>query len=612
MKRWTALAGIATSMIAMAASTVSPLRSEPATQAELRESVGFLSSSGLGGRLTGSEGAGLAAQYLADALEEMGARPLPGSQGLLVPFEFTAGVSDSGSTLRLHEAAGIEATVWQSGDHLQALSFSDSGEVRGAVVFAGYGLQIPEKESVSYDSYFGLDVKDKIVLVLRYFPEDAEQETRSILSRYAGLRYKALYAREHGAKALLVVTGPSSPNAGKLVPMTFDTAIAGSGLAAASISGEVGRRLFELAGKSLEEAQASLDDANPHSMGFALEGIELTLQTSIERQQRTGHNVVAYLPPTTSDAALEKPWLVLGAHYDHLGEGRHGNSLARKAEAFDLHPGADDNASGVVAILEVARALSERDRGRGVVIGLWSGEELGLLGSSAFLAQGLVAAEDIAAYINMDMVGRMRDNRLVLQAVGSSTAWPRLIEQTNVPVGFDIQIMEDPYLPTDSANFNRVRVPSLNFFTGSHDDYHRPSDLAEKVNYEDLERIIRFATILASKVGSIEAPPEFVEVETKVASSAGRDGVRAFTGTIPDYTSEGEGLLLSGVVGGGPADEAGLQGGDVIVRFGSQDITNIYDYTYALDAVKVDEPLEIVYIRDGERRTTMMTPRGRP
>lgn len=594
------------------------LASTPAAAAAANDSlardIGYLASEALGGRLTGSEGARKAAEFLAAELVEMGALPLPGQDSVLVPFEFTAGVRDTGSVLRLTAKAGGEVVEWPGGDDLQALSFSDSATVEGEVVFAGYGLVIPEKEGFSYDSYFGLDIEDKIVVVLRYFPEDAEQATRAILSRYAGLRYKALYARERGAKALIVVTGPRSPNAGKLVRMTFDTAVAGSGLVAASVSGAVAERLFGGLDRSLEEIQEALDSANPHETGFELESIRVKLATVVERERRTGSNVVAYFPATelsaTGTPTADKPWLLLGAHYDHLGTGSHGNSLAGKGEAGAVHPGADDNASGVVGILAVAKELSGIERHRAVAVAFWSGEELGLLGSAAFVEQETLVPGELAAYLNFDMVGRMRDNKLVVQAVGSSSLWPRLLEQTNVVVGFDLQIQEDPYLPTDTWSFNQAEVPTLNLFTGSHEDYHRPSDVAAKINYEDLDRVVTFTTILAKKLLNADPAPDFVKVETQVRAG-GRDGVRAFTGTIPDYTSEGEGLLLSGVVGGGPADEAGLRGGDVIVRFGSQDITNIYDYTYALDAVKVDKPLEVVFLRDGERLTTTMVPRAR-
>ena len=226
---------LATIVVCFLAPGLSAALPAAASTESLAHDIGYLASEELGGRLTGSDGARKAADFLAAQLVEMGAQPLPGQDSVLVPFEFTAGVTDTGSVLRLTDSARGEVAEWKAGEDLQALSFSESDEVSGEVVFAGYGLVIPDKEDFAYDSYFGLDVEDKIVVVLRYFPEDAEQATRTILSRYAGLRYKALYARERGARALIVITGPRSPNAGKLVTMTFDTAVAGSGLVAASV-----------------------------------------------------------------------------------------------------------------------------------------------------------------------------------------------------------------------------------------------------------------------------------------------------------------------------------------------------------------------------------------
>ena len=478
-------------------------------------------------------------------------------------------------------------------------------------MFAGYGITVPESQDFGYDSYFGLDVEDKIVLVLRYFPEDASPETKSILARYSGLRYKAMNARERGAKGLLIVTGPRSPNAGALAALTFDTAASGSGIVAASISGAHAERLFEhVADKTLEEAQKGLDDANPHVAGFDIPDVNVKLSVKLERKKGTGYNVAGYFPANADDALTDR-YVLMGAHYDHLGTGEQGSSLAGKEERGQIHGGADDNASGVAAVLGAAAWLQNRNRRANVAFGFWSGEEMGLLGSGAFIADNVIAASDIAAYVNFDMVGRMRDNKLVLQAVGSSGVWPRLIEQTNVPVGFDIQTSEDPYLPTDVTSFNQAEVPSINFFTGNHTEYHRPADRVELINFEDLERVVRFGALLTDKLANLDEAPEFVKVARTTEQGGSRDTVRAFTGTIPDYATEVEGLLLSGVIEGGPAEEAGLQAGDVIKEFAGQTITNIYDYTFALDVVKIDEPIEVVYERDGERVTTTLTPRAR-
>ena len=573
-----------------------------------RAHIEALAADELQGRLTGSEGAQRAADYIVEQLAELGALPLPGPDAFRLPFEFTAGVSDEGSTVAIDDGSR-----WSEGDQVQALSFSDSAQVEGEVVFAGYGLVVPESQDFGYDSYATLDVTDKIVVVLRYFPEDVDQELRGILSRYSGLRYKAMAARQRGAKALLVLAGPRSPNAGLTVPMTFDTAIAGSGIVAASIGRAVGAAIFSyVTDRTLDAIQAELDTGNPHVAGFAIDGLRLTLDVKVAREARTGYNVAGYLPPSSAAPASpeEKPYVLLGAHYDHLGLGLQGNSLARDSERGTVHNGADDNASGVAAVLEAGRALAGVERRRGIILAFWSGEELGLLGSASFVASEPVPMDEISAYLNFDMVGRARDNRLALQAVGSSPAWEGLIERANVPVGFDVQIQADPYLPTDVMSLNGADVPSLNFFTGSHEDYHRPSDVPATINYEDLDRVIRLGTLIARNVANRDAPLEFVRVE-QVATQGQRASLRAFTGTIPDYTSEVEGLRLSGVIEGGPAAAAGLREGDVIVEFAGQSITNIYDYTYALDAVKIDESLTVVFLRDGERHQIAMTPTAR-
>ena len=571
-----------------------------------RADVTVLASERLAGRQAGSEGAKLAADHLVAELKKMGAQPLPGQKDFRLPFSFTAGVKDGGTTLT------VGSTAFRTTAEVQALSFSDNAEASGDVVFAGYGLVVPDSQNFGYDSYATLDVKDKVVVVFRYFPEDADQKTRQILSRYADLRYKAMQARQRGAKALLVVTGPRSPNAGQTIPMSFDTALAGSGIVAASVSDAAAKTLFAgVKDKTLEDIQKSFDSGNPHTAGFALPGVTATVKTAVIREKQEGFNVVGYLP-ATARIALPKPWVALGAHYDHLGRGSHGNSLATKDDAGKIHYGADDNASGTAAVLAAGRELAKkRMRSRHVMLGFWSAEEIGLIGSNAFVTTPPVPNDQLAAYFNFDMVGRMQDNKLTVQAVGSSPGWRPLIERANVAAGFDLVLQDDPYQPTDVASFNQVSVPSLAFFTGTHIDYHKPSDTADKINYEDLDRVVDFAAALASRVGDQPEALAFAKVQQLQDSGGGRAGVRIFTGTIPDYATDVKGLLLGGVIGGGPAEQAGLQKGDVIVQIGEQTIANIYDYTYALEALKVNVAVKLVYMRGTERKETTLTPSAR-
>ena len=582
---------------------------QTATASKTRAHVETLASPKFEGRMTGSPGEKLAADYLVAELKKMGARPLPGLTDFRMPFTFTAGSKDGGSRLTVRRD-GQDGLNFAGSGTIQALSFSDNGEVTGPVVFAGYGLVVPEAQNFGYDSYAGLDVKDKVVVVLRYFPEDADQKTRGILARYADLRYKAQAARQRGARGMLVVTGPRSPNAGAVVPMSFDTAIAGSGIVAASISGDAAAPIFAAAGRALEAVQKDLDTGNPHVAGFAIPQATVTLTTNVVRQQQTGHNVVGYLPATAPPTGVAKPWIAAGAHYDHLGRGGAGNSLADKQDLNQIHHGADDNASGTSAVLAIGEALSRQPRRRHLVLAFWSGEELGLLGSNAFVTKPPVPNDQLAAYLNFDMVGRVTDNRLTVQATGTSATWPKLLEQANVAAGFDLSLQEDPYQPTDVTSFNSVSVPSLAFFTGAHAEYHKPSDTADKINYDDLDRIVELATAIVMRLMAAPDAPQFTKVEQKM-DTGGRAGLRLFTGTIPDYASDVKGLLLGGVIGGGPAEQAGLAKGDVIIEIAGQSIANIYDYTYALELLKIGQPAKVVYMRGSEKRETTLTPAAR-
>ena len=553
-------------------------------------------------------------------------------------FEFTAGrkliPNENRFWLtRQTDAARLQSTPTEPGQHadetlefgveidFMPLSFSRNGVVEGEVVFVGYGLTVPGEMGVGYDSYAGIDVTDKIVVALRYVPEEVEPKRRQELNRYAGLRYKAMQARERGAKAFLVVAGPNSPNAGKLIPLDFDNSLADSGIVAASISDTVANALFAPSGKQLKEVQSGLDVENPHFEGqFPLPDVTLKLTVSVERVKKTARNVIALLPPggagetsglDAEGTGLDTEYIVIGAHYDGLGYGETG-SLARKGEEGQIHNGADDNASGTAVVLELAARLSTREtRARGILFALWSGEEIGIIGSSYFVENPVIPLNQTAAYLNFDMVGRLQNNNLILQGVGSSSAWPALIEKQNVPIGFNLTLQADPYLPTDVTAFYPKKVPVLNFFTGAHEDYHRPTDDVEHLNYEGMERLVALVNGMILDIAAAAERPEYVEVERSQSGGGARDTLRAYLGTIPDYSTDTAGVKLSGVRAGGPADKAGLKSGDVIVEFGGQQIANIYDYTYALDAVKIGEPVEVTVLRDGARVTLTVIPEAR-
>ena len=589
------------------------------TKISIQQRVEFLASDELEGRMTGSEGAKRAAEHIETQFAELNLKPIGDAASYFQEFEFTAGrriIAAENSFHVTRQTHGSEQVMEFGVERdFQPLSFSRNGVVEGEVVFVGYGLTVPGELGEGYDAYAGLDVKDKIVVALRYVPEGVEPERRQELNRYAGLRYKAMQAREQGAKAFLVVAGPNSPNAGKLIPLDFDSSLADSGIVAASISDTLANALFAPSDKTLKDVQSGLDVENPHFLGqFPLPDVKIKIVVSVEKVKKTDQNVVALLPPP--ELTDDTEYVIVGAHYDHIGYGEIG-SLARKGEEGQIHNGADDNASGTAVVLELATTLSEAYQKdpekfrRGIIFALWSGEELGLIGSTHFVNDPIIPLKKAAAYINFDMVGRLRENKLILQGVGSSSVWTKLIEKRNVPIGFNLTLQEDPYLPTDVTAFYPKEVPVLSFFTGGHEDYNRPTDDPDKLNYTGIERIARLAHGIVSDLTSADERPEYVRVERSQSAEGSRDTLRAYLGTIPDYTTEGTGVKLSGVRAGGPADKAGLKGDDVIVEFGGQKITNIYDYTYALDAVKIGEPVEVVVLRDGKRVKLTVTPEAR-
>ena len=585
----------------------------------IRQHIEFLADDALEGRMTGSEGAKRAAEHIAAHFAALNLKFVGDAQTYFQTFTFTAGrriIAEENAFQLTRQIHGSEQVTAFSVEHdFQPLSFSRNGVVEGEVVFVGYGLSVPGALGEGYDAYAGLDVKDKIVVALRYVPEAVEPKRRQQLNRYAGLRYKAMQAREHGAKAFLVVAGPNSPNAGQLIPLDFDSSLADSGIVAASISDTVANALFAPSGKDMEAVQSGLDVENPHFLGqFPLPDVKIKIVVSIEKVKKTDQNVIALLP--SPQAADDPEYIIVGAHYDHIGYGEIG-SLAGKEEVGQIHNGADDNASGTAVVLELAAALSEVYReptenlNRNVIFALWSGEELGLIGSTHFVNHPIVPLEKIAAYINFDMVGRLRENKLILQGVGSSPVWTQLIEKRNVPIGFNLTLQTDPYLPTDVTAFYPKQVPVLSFFTGGHENYNRPTDDIDTLNYDGLVRISKLASGIVLDLIRAPERPVYVQVERSQSTEGSRDTLRAYLGTIPDYTTEGTGVKLSGVRAGGPADKAGLKGGDIIVEFGGQEIANIYDYTYALDAVKIGETVEVVVLRDGKRMNLSVTPEAR-
>jgi Tol biopolymer transport system component len=589
---------------------------------ELKHHLTTLAAQNMDGRLTGTEGERAATNYVASVFRTLGLVPAGDDSSFFQEFTFTAGVSlgaNNHLTLQTGDHRGPQEYVIDQ--EWRPLAFAKPGTFDLAeVVFAGYGIVAPAAPGQEeYDSFAHLDVTDKWVLVFRYLPEGVTPEVRQHLNRYATLRYKAMSARDRGARGIIVVSGPNAQVKEPLVPLIFDASLAATSLAAVSVTDQLAAQWLKPTGKTLKELQDVLDTGKP-VMGFSLAQVKLAATIDIQQEKRTGRNALARLP---ANEGVGDTAVVVGAHVDHLGHGVGAASLARGDEKGMIHYGADDNASGVAGMLEIAHYLTDR-KAQGtlplqhdVLFAAWSGEELGLLGSSHFVrtfgnhgSEPSTLRPGLVAYLNMDMIGRL-DKTLILQGVGSSTNWLAEIERQNVAVGLPIVIQNDSYLPTDATSFYLKGVPILSAFTGAHVDYHTPRDTADKINYPGAAKVTSLLAALTSSVATRVETPDYQRME-RPATTLGRGGLRAYLGTIPDY-SQGDisGVKLSGVTKGGPAERAGVQSGDTIVELAGKKIENIYDYTYALDAAKIGTPIDLVVLRGDQRLTLTVTPESR-
>ncbi len=594
------------------------------TGADIKKHIEYLASDALEGRGTGTKGEALATEYAAQLFASFGLEPAGTDGKWLHPFEFTAGVA-LGDANRL-AFKGVEPGALTVAKQWTPLTFSTAGEIKEAgIVFAGYGIEAPAgrddkgKATEAYSSYFHLDVKDKWVMMLRYTPEGQSQEERVRMAQYSSLRFKALTAREKGARGIIIVSGPASKANQQLVPMSYDASMAGSGIAAISLDDELAGTLLKTAGKDLKALQEKLD-TGAVEQGFDLPGVMLAANLDIRQERRTGHNVLGRLK---APGGSTEPALVIGAHIDHLGKNGGSDSRATETQRGGIHHGADDNASGVAGVLEIAQTMAAQAKEgtlvlkRDVIFAGWSGEEIGLLGSNAWCRDLAKTTGDenaklntmLCANLNMDMIGRLRAN-VILQGLGSSDWWAGEIERRNAVTGLPIQTQQDCYLPTDASTFYLRGVPIFNAWTGAHDDYHKPSDTADKVNYDGAANISRFMMLVARSLATTTDEPAYKEMKKPTEGSRG--GLRVYLGTIPDYSQEGiEGVKLSGVSAVGPAAKAGVKAGDIITKLAGKEIKNIYDYTFIMGVLKIGQETDLEVMRDGKKESMKITPGSR-
>jgi aminopeptidase YwaD len=572
---------------------------EPAFDApRARAEVGWLADPARTGRGMGTPGGKAAEAWIADRFREAGLAPAfdgAYAQRFEAPYRATL---EKGNALAIGDAAAALAQ-----DFLP-FGFSDDGTVEGELVFVGHGISAAD---LGHDDYAGLDVKGKIVLVAQDFPRESDPASRfrdPRHYRFTEWRYKAINARDHGAAAILGVRDVWAHEGPDDLPPWRGQVSSRAGIVAARVTAAALAR----AGADVRAlAAAGEADAKPHSRPL---GIRARLAVEIVHERAETANVVAIL--SGRDPAVAGECVVVGAHHDHLGFG--GDASLAPDQTGAVHPGADDNASGIGALLAIARAFAaEGAPRRTVLFAAFAAEELGLLGSAHLVRNppAACAVERMQLMVNLDMVGRPTGAKVYVDGGDTAKGLRDLVTsaEARAPrVPLALAFGGDGYGPSDHTSFYARNVPVLFFFTGAHSDYHRPSDTADKIDAEALTAVARLAYRVA-RAAADQAPR--LEVVRAAGPPPSRDrgerGYGTYLGAIPDFAERAEpGVLLTGVRPGSPAERAGMAGGDVLLRVGATKVLNLQDLAFALRSHRPGDEVEVEWARGGERRTASL------
>jgi hypothetical protein len=570
----------------------------------LLETVRDLASEEMEGRASGTSGGDKAASYIAEEFRKVGLEPLVKGD-YFQPFEIAKGVKLGADNRLVLELSG-DRKVFEAGSSFNPFGFSDEGSLSGEIVFAGYGITAPE---LQYDDYEGIEVKDKIVLVMTHEPQEKEAEgpfRKPEAFKYTEVRYKVWNAREHGAGGIILMTDPNNHKDEKEELFAIrGTGSASSGIFALNVLREVADAFLSPAGKSLSDLQKEIDEALK-PISFPVQGVRAHLQVSLIREKGKAANVIGVLPGR--DPTLKEEAIVIGAHYDGLGRG--GETSLAPDRYGEVHHGADDNASGVAGILSLAKAFAWSGTKRTLIFTAFAGEEIGLLGSSYYVKNPLWPVEKTYAMINLDSVGRLENGNLYVLGVDTAQEFRPLMEEVNEDFRLKLHFSGDGFGPSDHASFSAQERPVLMVFTGPHADYHRPSDTADKVSAEGLEKVVKFVFRTAAWLADRPDPLHFVKTkgEAPRRERRGGGGYGAYFGSIPDFSeSSVPGVRIVGVRPGSPAEKIGLQSGDILTGLGGTAIRNLSDLLYALRSKRAGDQVEVIYLREGQTITAEAT-----
>ncbi|MEN3039309.1 MAG: M20/M25/M40 family metallo-hydrolase, partial [Candidatus Kryptonium sp.] len=535
---------------------------------------------------SGTKGAELASDYIAKQFKKFGLKPA-GDRGTY--FQYFDFISDAkmGDSNFVSFKINDNVIKLNFKSDFVPLPFSEVGKIKSDVVFAGYGITAPEQ---NYDDYSGIDVKGKIVIVLKGTPDG--YKPHSPFERYLSLRYKVSNAQSKGAVGIILV----DPFSEKFEKFRYDYSAGKAGIVAVEVKNSLIDNLLKTCGydfKLYDIVKRIYDSMKPNS--FVVNNLSAEIQTDVRYIKSKVANVIGYIEG--SNPELKNEYIIIGAHYDHLGWGGQGSLIP---DTVAIHNGADDNASGTSGLLELAEYFSNNRKklNRTLVFIAFTAEEEGTIGSGYYVKNPSFPLEKTIAMINMDMIGRLKDDKLTIYGVGTSPVWNSIIESLNSEFKFNLNLVKDGYGPSDHAQFYSKNIPVLHFFTGIHTDYHKPSDDYDKINYQGQKRILDFINKLIFELDKRKEKPQFVKVETPQRTPR---GFRVTLGIVPDYSEEVQGMKVGDVRPGAPADKAGIKPGDVIIKMGNVEIKNVYDYTYALGDFNPGDEVEIVVLRGKEK-----------
>src|SRR5713101_4963402 len=552
--------------LALIAAADTPLTIGTADSQKYLNDIKALTTPAMEGRGDGTKGLNRAARLIENRFESLGLQPA-GKNGFEQPFSVITGAKLKGKNHLNVQSGGAKNSLKLNQDYVP-FSFLATGAVSGPVVFVGYGASAGE---FAYDDYAATDVKGKIAVILRYEPSGfAAKSGNQGLTTHAQLISKAINARNHGAKAVVLVNGRLGDGEEDL--LTRFGSVSGpenTGILIVHVKNAVVEKWFKAAGKSLADVQNQINSTTkPGSFAFP-ESIQLSLRVDIENTRATVNNLLAYLPGKTEE------YVIIGAHYDHLGRGNF-DSLA-PAQIGQIHPGADDNASGTAGVLELARLFAplKGQLQRGILFASFAGEELGLLGSAEWVKEPTRPLAKAVAMINMDMIGRIKDDKVYIGGVGTGSTFKAVLDQAQKEASFKIEYSAGGYSSSDHTSFVTKKIPVLFFFSGLHSDYHKPSDTWDKINAPSAARLLDLVGNVAVQLANAPEAPAFqVVAEDKPATGGGGGSYGPYFGSIPDFGQTENGVKFSDVKPNSPAAKAGLKAGDILIQFGDKAIKN--------------------------------------